>query len=80
MRAVLDANVIQLLSALDELGEHARDPDTPAPVQSRDPADDYLIALAASAHATLVSGDTHLLELAAQIPVMSPRTFLDSLA
>jgi putative PIN family toxin of toxin-antitoxin system len=48
--------------------------------QSSDPKDDYLIAAAATAHATLVSGDSHLLELAAQIPVMSPRAFLDSLS
>jgi len=44
----------------------------------RDPKDDYLIAAAASAHATLVTGDAHLLELERSIPVLSPRVFLDS--
>lgn len=69
----------ELLLLLGELAEQASDPDTAAPVQSPDPADDYLIALAASIRATLVSGDAHLLELEDAIPVVSPRAFLDSL-
>ena len=55
------------------------DPERPPSVRSRDTDDDYLIAAAASAHATLVTGDAHLLELADEIPVMSPRDFLNSL-
>lgn len=69
----------QLLSLLEELAERAEDPDTAAPVRSPDPADDYLIALAASAHATIVTGDAHLIELEGAVPVVSPRAFLDSL-
>jgi len=38
-----------------------------------------LIAAAASAHAALITGDAHLLELEGSIPLLSPRTFLDSL-
>jgi predicted nucleic acid-binding protein len=45
-------------------------------VRSKDPGDDYLIALAASERALLVSGDGHLLDLREQIPVYSPREFL----
>jgi len=59
--------------------ERVEDPEASPSVRSRDPKDDYLIAAAGSAHATLVSGDTDLLELAGSIPVMSPRAFLESL-
>jgi uncharacterized protein len=56
------------------------DPDADSPVHSRDPDDDYLIALAAAHRAALVSGDKHLLALEGEIPVFSPRAFLDLLA
>ena len=56
------------------------DPDTDSPVQSRDPNDDYLIALASAHRAALVSGDKDLLALEGEIPVFSPRAFLDLLA
>ena len=55
------------------------DPETDPPVQSRDPGDDYLIALASAHRAALVSGDKHLLTLEGEIPVFSPRAFLDLL-
>jgi len=48
-------------------------------VHSRDPDDDYLIALASAHRAALVSGDKHLLALEGEIPVFSPRAFLDLL-
>ena len=56
------------------------DPDTDPPVHSRDPDDDYLIALASAHRAALVSGDKDLLALKGEIPVFSPRAFLDLLA
>lgn len=62
------------------LAEWVDDPETSPSVRSRDPKDDYLIAAAASAQATLVTGDADLLELAGSIPVISPRAFLGSLA
>lgn len=52
------------------------DPSEPPPVESTDPGDDYLIALAAASRALLVSGDKHLLELAGRIPVYAPSDFL----
>jgi uncharacterized protein len=58
----------------------AQDPDQPAPRSSADPGDDYLIALAAHQHAVLVSGDRHLLELAAELPIYAPADFLALLA
>jgi len=56
------------------------DPDADPPVHSRDPNDDYLIALASAHRAALVSGDKDLLALEGAIPVFSPRAFLDLLA
>ena len=49
------------------------------PRRSADPGDDYLPALAESERAVLVSGDEHLLRLAASMPVRAPRAFLQSL-
>lgn len=69
----------QLLATIGELAEEASDPEIQPSVQSRDPGDDYLIALAAATHATLVSGDSDLLALRGTIPVLSPREFLNSL-
>jgi putative PIN family toxin of toxin-antitoxin system len=56
------------------------DPETDPPVHSRDPDDDYSIALASEHRAALVSGDKHLLALEGKIPVFSPSAFLDLLA
>jgi putative PIN family toxin of toxin-antitoxin system len=56
------------------------DPDNDPPVRSRDPGDDYLIALASVHRAALVSGDKDLLSLEGKIPVFSPRAFLEILA
>lgn len=56
------------------------DPANLPPVSSPDPADDYLLALAAEEHAVLVSGDRHLLSLTAEAPVRSPADFLALLA
>jgi putative PIN family toxin of toxin-antitoxin system len=53
---------------------------TTPPMRSVDPGDDYLIALASSQRAALVSGDKHLLDLAGRIPVFSPREFMRLLA
>lgn len=55
----------------------AADPlDEPA-FRAKDPGDDYLIALAQSDRAVLVSGDNHLLVLAAKgLPIYSPADFL----
>ncbi len=73
---VVDAFLELLRGGLAEL---VADPEGTPSVKSRDTKDNYLIAAAASAHATLVTGDAHLLELADAIPVMSPRDFLNSL-
>ena len=57
----------------------AADPDGEPPAHAVDPADDYLIALAAVERAVLVSGDAHLTVLADRFPVRTPAEFLASL-
>jgi putative PIN family toxin of toxin-antitoxin system len=56
------------------------DPDIPPPARSVDPGDDYLIALAADQDAVLVSGDRHLLDLSAVLPIGDPAAFASRLA
>lgn len=55
--------------------------DDPADPQQRspDPGDDYLLALAESERAVLVSGDRHLLGLADRLPVYTAGAFLEAL-
>lgn len=47
--------------------------------RSTDAGDDYLLALAEHRNALLVSGDQHLLALAEQLPILTPRQFLEQL-
>jgi putative PIN family toxin of toxin-antitoxin system len=65
-----------LLDWLSRLAILAEDAET-APARSADPADDYLIALAAGNDALLVSGDKHLLDLAKELPILPPARFLE---
>jgi putative PIN family toxin of toxin-antitoxin system len=74
----LDA-VLAFLSLVRSGSQLIADPETPPPIRCADPGDDYLIALAHSCDAALVSDDRHLLDLADTIPVFSPREFLASL-
>jgi putative PIN family toxin of toxin-antitoxin system len=55
------------------------DPGDPPSVRSPDPDDDYLIALAESQQAVLVSGDDHLLGLSKELPIYRPARFLELL-
>lgn len=54
----------------------ADDPAEEPPLRSADPDDDYLIALAFSQKAVLVSGDKHLLDLTGGAPILSPADLL----
>jgi putative PIN family toxin of toxin-antitoxin system len=56
------------------------DPDLAPPVRSVDPGDDYLIAQDADQDAELVACDSHLLDLAAHLPILDPATFAVRLA
>lgn len=52
------------------------DPTGNPSVRSADPDDDYLLALAESEGAALVSGDRHLLDLADSAPIFTAAEFL----
>ncbi len=43
---------------------------------SGDPGDDYLVALATTSASILVTGDSHLLVLASELPIQPPAVFL----
>jgi putative PIN family toxin of toxin-antitoxin system len=56
-------------------GSLTEDPPSPPPVASRDPDDDYLLALAINRRAYLVTGDQDLLVLNADFPILTPAQF-----
>jgi uncharacterized protein len=68
--------VAELLALLRRHAVVAADPTGWSGPSAPDPGDDYLIALAATSGALLVSGDAHLLGLAEELPVVSPAAFL----
>jgi putative PIN family toxin of toxin-antitoxin system len=53
----------------------AENPPSPPPIGSRDPDDDYLLALAISRRAYLVTGDQDLLVLSDDLPILTPAQF-----
>jgi uncharacterized protein len=67
------------ISWVTDHGTLAEDPADAAPVRSPDPGDDYLLALAISRRAFLVTGDQHLLGLRDDLPVITPAEFLTKL-
>ena len=69
---IQQADAERFVAVLGANATVAPDPDPPYAHHSADPADDYLLALAASVSAMLVSGDGHLLALAETLPVHSP--------
>lgn len=75
-RRITEEDARSVLSWMTASGTMAADPETDPPVRSPDPGDDYLVSLAATATAVLVSGDQHLLSLHESIPVLAPRDFL----
>ena len=56
----------------------AEDPASAPPVGSRDPDDDYLLAIAISSRAYLVTGDKDLLVLS-DLPILTPAQFATKL-
>ena len=71
-RFVVDLAAVSILTA---------DPPSPHPAICRDPADDYLVALARSANAgAIVTGDLDLLSLTEPgLPVITPRELIERL-
>lgn len=70
------AEAQEIIEVLRRSATMIDDPIEVPDVQSADAGDDYLVALAAVAHAAIVSGDHHLLDLADRIPVYAPAEFL----
>lgn len=77
-RLITKGDADEFISFLRASTVLAPDPAAP-PRRSSDPGDDYLLALAESENAILVSGDQHLLELASRFPISTPRAFLNAL-
>ena len=73
------ADARALISLLARAATISVDPED-APRRSRDPGDDYLLALAETTHSILVSGDNDLLSLAGSFPVWTARALADALA
>jgi putative PIN family toxin of toxin-antitoxin system len=68
---------VDVLAWLQQTAVIVDDPDHhPFMARSRDPGDDYLLALAVAAEAFLVSGDGDLLELGEELPIYSPQSFV----
>jgi putative PIN family toxin of toxin-antitoxin system len=66
------ADFIELLRSTASIFADAEHP----PRVSRDPGDDYVVALASASAAVLVSGDRDLLVLAPGLPIQTPAAFL----
>ena len=79
-RHISDEETAELLALFRRSADVADDPSQPSRVRCADPADEYLIALAESVGAVIVSGDGHLLDLADKIPIYSPRASLELVA
>jgi uncharacterized protein len=60
-------------------GTLAEDPEGPPPVGSRDPDDEYLLALAIERRAYVVTGDQDLLVLSDDLPILTPAQFATTL-
>src|SRR3546814_13489786 len=69
----------ELILLLRRAATFVEDPGTPPPVRSADPGADYVIALAAAQQALIVSGDPHLTDHAAELPVFNPAQDLERL-
>jgi putative PIN family toxin of toxin-antitoxin system len=79
-RRIANADAAAFVTLLSAEAAIAHDPPGPPTLTSRDPQDDYLIALAQAARAFVVSGDRHLLEMSGTIPVYGPAEFLKLLS
>ena len=78
-RLVTPTDAAAFVDWLERAALLVEDPLLPPPIHSEDPDDDFLIALASSARAILVSGDVHLTSLARRMPVRRPSEFLAEL-
>jgi putative PIN family toxin of toxin-antitoxin system len=78
-KRVPSENAAPFVNWIRDHGTVAEDPADPPPVSSRDPDDDYLLALAIDRRAYLVTGDQHLLVLSDDLPILTPAQFATKL-
>jgi putative PIN family toxin of toxin-antitoxin system len=71
-------SVADAIAFVESLGGHAdlRDDPGPSKTKVRDPNDDYLVALAETADAVIVTGDDDLLAAGIQPPAITPAQLL----
>lgn len=80
LRPYMEANDVDAIIAALRADAIVREQPRDMPgLRSRDPDDDYLIALAAASGSALVSGDRDLLELSGRLPIFTPAQFLEHL-
>jgi predicted nucleic acid-binding protein len=77
-RWLTHAEAVRLIAGLRRIAEVINDPPTDPTPRTRDPGDEFVVALAVAADVeVLVSGDPHLLEAEdVDIPVVTPSAFL----
>jgi len=75
--AAADADLF--MERVGEVTSRPADADRSSAFRSRDPADDYLLALAHAHRVALVTGDKDLLELADRVPIFTASRFLELL-
>ncbi len=75
-KRIPDEKATAFIGWIRDNGTLVEDPGEPPPVRSRDSDDDYLVALAISRRAFLVTGDQDLLELRNDnLPIVTPAEF-----
>jgi putative PIN family toxin of toxin-antitoxin system len=79
-KRVLPQDAARVVAWLRRSATIVADSDVAPPIRSPDPGDDYLLALAATARAALVTGDGHLLSLDTDLPIYPPASFLTMIA
>lgn len=75
-RRIPESEAGQFIEWIRRSATVADDPDDPASVSSRDPGDDYLLALMTAERAVLVTGDGHLHGLDTDLPIFTAGGFL----
>jgi putative PIN family toxin of toxin-antitoxin system len=78
-KRIAPENAAAFVNWVRDHGSVGEDPASPPPVGSRDPDDDYLLALAIDRRAYLVTGDQDLLVLSDDLPILTPAQFATNL-
>lgn len=76
-RYIREDEAAALVDLLQRGARVVDDPADPPSTASRDPDDDYLVALGEQAKAVIVTGDHDLVALKGNLPIYTPSEFLD---